>query len=182
MIPVRNPLTGEVGTIDDAKLQTAIDGGWQLATPAEVKEEKFGGVAGKAAAFGAGVASGATLGGSNVALRALAPEAADYVREASDVNPYTAGAGEVGGIALGMLAGSGEAGVLGKAVSAPTRLVTALGERAAERPPLHVRPGVARYEDHGQCPAPVPRRGAWVRVAMRHGRCCQSPANPSALL
>ena len=62
-------------------------------------------------------ASGATLGLSDVLLRALAPGAADYVSDSREAHPYISGIGELGGAVLGAHGPS------------PTGALTSFGER-----------------------------------------------------
>lgn len=71
-------------------------------------QKEHGGLGGQAAAFGEGALRGATVGLSDVAARAVAPEYADSMNERREANPVSAGVGQaVGVIAPAVLTGGG---------------------------------------------------------------------------
>jgi hypothetical protein len=112
--------------------QQALASGFQFehpeATAARQTYRERSTVGQQALTVGEGAARGATLGLSDVALtQALGDDYRKSARERSQVNPISAGVGEVGGAIAGSLA---TGGVLG-AVGAPARGVAAVG-RAAE--------------------------------------------------
>lgn len=93
---------GEVRNIDSDKVQVALDAGWRLETPEDVtratEAEKYGGVAGTAAAAAAGAARGLTFGGSDW----LAQQAglAEPLAKLKEFHPYASLAGEIGSFVL----------------------------------------------------------------------------------
>jgi hypothetical protein len=141
--------TGEVVNVNEADLPK-LGAGYRLASDEEVakdlERQQYGeGFGSEAAAFGEGALSGATLGLSDVAARAISPEYAAELAKRREYNPTAAGLGEGAGIlgatlltggAGGAAAGAAEgggllargAGALARAATAPTRALVGLGE------------------------------------------------------
>lgn len=150
-VPVRAP-DGTLGTVPQADLDAALQGGATLADPAELRaiedaarrEEQYGGLSGAAAAGGLGALRGATFGLSDVVATGLG---GDPVRETlagyKETNPSASLAGEVVG-AIAPVVASGGSGAVARGVSgigAISRGSAALGG-LAER-------GVARLVGEG---------------------------------
>lgn len=135
LINLKDPDTGEIGSLPASQVHEAIAQGFTQAAPEEVenffKEQKYG-TAGQQVATGLeGAASAATFGLSTGAERALGVPAED-IRARREVNPVAHGAGELGGLGVGMLYGAGEAAALEGAGSAVARGAAAvLPERFA---------------------------------------------------
>lgn len=106
---------GEIRDVPAESAASAIESGWrvpsteeQLArTTAQAREENYGGVGGAVKAGLAGAARGATLGLSDVALRAAGGEDAAIALEGyRDVNPGLSIGGEIiGGVAPALISG-----------------------------------------------------------------------------
>lgn len=135
--------SGAIVNADAQHLPDLLGSGYRLASDHEVaadlERQQYGeGLGNELAAGAEGVARGATMGLSDVAAKALAPEYAEGVAKRQEYNPISAGMGEGAGIlgsALLTGGGSAEAGLLrgaARAVTAPTRAVMGLGARAAE--------------------------------------------------
>jgi hypothetical protein len=139
--------TGEVVNVDEADLPS-IGAGYRAATPEEVaadlQRQQYGeGFGNEAAAFGEGILSGATIGLSDVAAKAIAPEYAEGLAARREYNPTAAGVGEgvgvlgatllsggAGGAASAGARGAGLAARGARVLSAPARALVGLGEAA----------------------------------------------------
>jgi hypothetical protein len=124
-----DPATGKPTVVDDADVDSEAYRGWKVEGAGdrvtrltdEQREEEYGGVAGKIAAGGAGILRGATLGGSDLAFRALGEE--DDFRNVREVNPGVSTVSEIAGGLAGSVLGVGPAG-------AASRLGTRLAQTA----------------------------------------------------
>jgi hypothetical protein len=139
--------TGEVVNVDEADLPN-LGSGYRVASEEEVaadlRRQEYGeGFGNELAAFGEGALSGATIGLSDVAAKALAPEYAEGLALRREYNPTAAGVGEGVGVLgatllSGGAAGAAEAGVRGaglaargaRVLTAPARALVGLGEAA----------------------------------------------------
>lgn len=138
LVPVRSPY-GEVGTLPAAELAEALKSGYMIDTPKEqlarFNEEKYSTGSEMAKAALEGGARGLTVGLSDVALKALGADA-EAMRLRREINPVTAGVGEVAGM-LAPAVLSGGASLLGEGAAAtglkaiakasPMELVTSAG-------------------------------------------------------
>lgn len=138
-------LRGERSSIDAAEIPKAIAQGYSIESPDITRErtlqEQFGGVGQTTIAALEGAARGATLGLSDVALRAAGVdmEAAKLRREAS---PVVSTVGEIGGaiaptLLTGGAAGGASAARLGvgavRTIGAPARLAAGAGKLVTSR-------------------------------------------------
>ncbi len=121
-VPVFDPHARKVVRIAPKDLRQAEMAGAHVVSEKEANEsalqEKYGGLAGQATAIGAGLARGATIGASDVALRHIAEAfggeegrkaATTYVREAGQANPVESIGSEIVGVAGPLLATDGAA-------------------------------------------------------------------------
>lgn len=128
-----DPRTGALVDADAPNVQKLLEGGYRLAAASEVAKEderlKYGvGVGNELAAFGEGGLSGATLGLSDVAAKALDADYAAGLAKRREYNPISAGLGEAAGVIGSMAVTGGAAGAIG----APARGVMRLGQGIAE--------------------------------------------------
>lgn len=124
--------TGAPVKVSADEAPQALADGFQFEHPEAVEARRMrkerGTIGQQAITFAEGAGRGATLGLSDVALTgALGDEYRQHALERSQVNPYSAAAGEVAGAIGGSLAGEGLLGAIG----APARAVGTIG-RAAE--------------------------------------------------
>lgn len=130
--------TGEVVNVDEADLPK-LGAGYRPASEEEVakdlERQKFGEGFGNELAAGAeGLLSGATVGLSDVAFKALAPGYAGEMAKRREYNPISAGIGEAGGLIGASLLTGGAAGEAGLALrgarlaSLPARALVGAGE------------------------------------------------------
>lgn len=141
------PSTGKLRDVSDQDVAGALAAGWTTETPADVgrlstdaaNELNYGGVGGGVNAALAGLARGATLGGSDVAARVFGGEDAAKTLEGLQAqNPYTSGASEFAGMLLpsvvtgGAATPAGIASIVGRRTAAGlTRAGAGVLERAA---------------------------------------------------
>lgn len=120
---------GQVEELPASQAKEMLEAGYSIASPAEVKQyqadkdrqEKFGGVGGTLVAGAAGVASGVTLGLSDVALTKTGLVAPETLRGLQEANPYASGIGQVvGTIAPALLTGG--TSLVGKGVASAAKL------------------------------------------------------------
>jgi hypothetical protein len=113
---------GNVYSVADEDVPAALEQGLRLESIGEesdraveqAREERYGGIGGKAVALGAGVLRGATLGLSDVVLTGIYGDQGQRELDAlRDVNPGSSVIGEVGG-ALATAIPSGGTSLLGK--------------------------------------------------------------------
>lgn len=157
-VPVRLA-DGRAGTVPVESLKDSVAAGATILTPAEhakeLQQAKYGDSAGIAKATLAGLARGATLGGSDAAARALGGAgAADALRNLREANPVASTAGEIVGNVAPLLATGGESaaaelaeggGLISSAarsIGAPARALGAAGE-GAEALVTRLLPGAA---------------------------------------
>lgn len=118
LVNVKDPDTGEIGSLPASQAQEALAQGYTPASAEEVgqyfKEQKYGSGMQQAAAGLEGAASGLTFGLSTGAERLLGVPAED-IRARREINPGTHMAGELAGLGIGSLYGAGEAAALEKA-------------------------------------------------------------------
>ena len=132
--------TGEVRVLAGHEVAPAFAAGYSPATPEQVQAAKeqarYGGVAGKLAVGTLGPLSGATLGASDIALKALAPGAAETLEHAYRANPTETTVAKLGGAVIPSLVAGPEAEAAegaslaaraASAVTAPARGVAAAG-------------------------------------------------------
>lgn len=127
---------GTVGTISSDETEEAISGGYQLATPAAIsanqERTQYGrGIVNELEAGGLGVLRGATLGMSDLALRAYNPEWADAAAKLKQYNPDASLSGELGSFAipaLGAIKGLGVAGKAAKGAGLLQGLISGTGD------------------------------------------------------
>ncbi len=141
LINLKDPETGEIGSLPASQVHSALQQGFTQASPDEVnnffKEEQYGGMGQQIATGAEGLASGLTFGLSTGAERALGVPAED-IRARREVNPISHGVGEMAGIGIGSLYGAGEAAVLERAGAAVAgkiageSLVSKIGSTAAK--------------------------------------------------
>ena len=128
-VAVQHPDTGEVQTLPAAQLEDAISQGFAPASRgelhAQVQKTALEGPLNTAAAVAAGHLRGLSLGVSDAALG----NEDQFLSGLQEAHPTASTLGELGGMANGLLLGSGE-GALGKTLSAPTRLMTGAGDLA----------------------------------------------------
>lgn len=114
LTPVINP-EGKVVNISQGDLQQALNQGYMQASPDDVSrhlmEQKYGSPGQQAIAGLEGAAEGLTFGLSTGAERAAGVNPED-IRGRKAVNPGTHTAGELGGLAVGSIYGTGEAKAL----------------------------------------------------------------------
>lgn len=122
--------SGQPVTVPEAELQQAYAAGFSLDTPEGVQQRQIQrerGTLGQQAVTGLEAAArGATLGLSDVAAReALGEDYTQAALERQQVNPFTAGAGEVAGAILPVLASGGSSAAArgAAALGTPARLV-----------------------------------------------------------
>lgn len=124
---------GTVGHVPAAQVQQ-LGAGYRVATPTEVKsarlEEEYGGVGHQALALGAGALGGATFGASDYLISRADEDARKALAAYRQVYPGTVLTGEIAGGLLG-IGLSGGTGFAARAISAPTRAVSALARGAA---------------------------------------------------
>jgi len=125
-VQVVNPL-GQVGHVPEHQLEGALDEGYTLATPEQVREqalqERFGGTAQGVAAAGIGVAHGATMGLSTAAAAQLGGEGTrDYLKNIREIQSGAF----IGGEVIGSVVGAGKIG-------APANLAARAGKAVAGR-------------------------------------------------
>lgn len=141
------PATGKLRDVSDQDVAGALAAGWTTETPADVgrlstdaaNELNYGGVGGGVNAALAGLARGASLGGSDVAARVFGGEDAAKTLEGLQAqNPYTSGASEFAGMLLpsvvtgGAATPAGIASIVGRRTAAGlTRAGAGVLERAA---------------------------------------------------
>jgi hypothetical protein len=141
---VRIPITlpdGTVGDIDSEELPKALGMGARYRTRQEdlqseqeqiaaIRKETFDR---PALAATLGVARGATLGLSDVAIRGLGgAEAAEAARLIKEESPRASLAGEIAGGVASFVTPAGPAGALTRVLGAPTRFATQAGEKVAQ--------------------------------------------------
>jgi hypothetical protein len=116
------------------QLEAAQAQGYKLATPTEVKtyeqRQQYGGVGHQALALGAGLAGGVTFGASDYLISKTSEDARQAMVAYRQVHPGTVLTGEIAGGLLGVGL-SGGTGLAARAISAPTRAVTALARGTA---------------------------------------------------
>jgi hypothetical protein len=127
--------SGQLGTVDEAELPT-LGEGYQLAAPdavaQQVEAEKYAGLGQGAAAFGEGVAQGATLGGYGAVAPALFGEEYGQERLArAEHRPGLELAGEITGAVGSALASGGAGGTAGVARFLPAAMEANLGAKLA---------------------------------------------------
>lgn len=131
---------GEVGTVPAGNFADALKAGALPVSEAEhraaVVEARYGGLGGGAKALGVGVLRGLSVGLSDAAITAVAPEAREALEGLKEAHPYVSGAGEIGGAVLPALLSGGasvpeEAAALGAAEGAGTLTRAAEAGRAA---------------------------------------------------
>jgi hypothetical protein len=127
--------SGQLGTVDEAELPT-LGEGYQLAAPdavaQQVEAEKYAGFGQGAAAFGEGVAQGATLGGYGAIAPALFGEEYGQERLArAEHRPGLELAGEITGAVGSALASGGAGGTAGVARFLPAAVEANLGAKLA---------------------------------------------------
>lgn len=108
---------GERGTMDAAEVGEALKNGYTYVKPADLKQEKYGTIGQQALAglegFGRGV-----IGPLAPALQQMTGlTTGEDIRAREEVNPITAGLGDVAGFGLGLLSGASEAGLAAKGLS-----------------------------------------------------------------
>jgi hypothetical protein len=132
-VAVVRPLGGVVD-IPAAQLKAAQEQGYKLATPTEVRttelEAEYGGVGQQALALGAGALGGVTFGASDYLISKTSEDAREALAAYREVHPGTVLTGEILG-GIGGVALSGGTGLAARAISAPTRAVTAIARGAA---------------------------------------------------
>ncbi len=135
MADVVSPL-GEVGHVPDEQLQQALASGYSLATPEQVQQAQlkaeYGGALHQVGAAASGLARGATIGLSDVAIAKLG--GAETLKAYDELHPELRMGGElVGAVApafIGDEAGLGSVGKALRGLTSPARGVMALGEGA----------------------------------------------------
>jgi hypothetical protein len=142
MVPMADP-DGKIGSVKASDAYQMLKAGGRFVTTDEHKaaylDEKYGGVGGTLKAAGAGLARGATLGGSDIVARAVSPGAAQTLHELREAHPYVSGGAQIAGGLLPILASGGaaapEEGALlageGLEAAAATRGAGAIGEAGA---------------------------------------------------
>jgi hypothetical protein len=133
-VEVVNPI-GRVVQIPEGQLAQALTEGYQRATPTQVQQQQlkteYGGTGQQALALGAGALSGLTFGASDYLISQADERARRALAAYREVHPGTVLTGEVLG-GLGGVALSGGTGLAARAISAPTRAVSALARGAGE--------------------------------------------------
>ncbi len=133
-VAVVSPL-GSVGTVAEEELAAALEQGYAQATPEQYADAQlraeYGGGGDAALAALSGVASGATLGLSDVAIAELGGR--DTLRAYEQLHGGLRGTGQLGGalLGLGKFGGAGVASKGMRALSAPARAVEAAGSGVA---------------------------------------------------
>lgn len=113
---------GSIVNADAANVAQLFDAGYRLAGQPEVakdlERQEFGeGLGNEVAAGVEGAASGATMGLSDIAAKAVAPEYAGELAKRREYNPVAAGIGEGVGV-IGSAIASGGTGLIGTAAKA----------------------------------------------------------------
>ena len=121
---------GTLGTIPTDQLDSALKGGYELVSDKDAHDqriqEKYGGIGGRAAAFGINAGDAITLGaGKGIAAAIGGDDAKEYMRGVEEANPLSATAGTVAGVVAPMLVGD-EAGALGL-LAKPAEALEGLG-------------------------------------------------------
>jgi hypothetical protein len=133
-INLKDPDTGEIGSLPVSQAHEALSQGFTQAAPEEVqqffKEQKYGSVPQQIATGLEGAAESATFGLSTAAETALGVPGADITAR-REVNPGSHTIGQLGGLGIGMLTGSGEAAALEGAGSLAAKVGAALPEKFA---------------------------------------------------
>jgi len=115
LVNLRDPDTGEIGSLAASQVPAALNQGFAQVSPEELaqhfKEEKYGTTSQQVATGLEGAASALSFGLSTGAERALGVPGED-IRARREVNPVAHGVGELGGIGVGALYGAGEAAAL----------------------------------------------------------------------
>jgi hypothetical protein len=134
LVNLKDPDTGEIGSLPASQAQTALQQGFTQASPEEVdqffKEQKYG-TAGQQIATGLEAAASSATFGLSTGLERAAGVPEKDIRARREVNPIAHGAGELGGIGVGMLYGAGEAATLEKAGAAVAERIA--GETALSK-------------------------------------------------
>jgi hypothetical protein len=129
---------GSVVNADAANTADLFSAGYRLAGQTEVakdlERQQYGeGFGNEAAAFAEGAASGATMGLSDIAAKAIDDDYAEDLAKRREYNPLAAGAGEAAGV-VGTSLLSGGTGALGAAARAmPASLAMRASEAAAAK-------------------------------------------------
>jgi hypothetical protein len=137
--------TGAIVNADRGDVDGLLSDGYSVASPelvqSELERQQYGeGLGNQAAAFGEGLLSGATVGLSDVAAKAIAPEYAERLAKRREYLPTEAMVGEgVGILGSALLTGGATAegalarGALGaaKVATAPARALIGAGEAVA---------------------------------------------------
>jgi hypothetical protein len=129
---------GQVVDADAQNVPTLLEGGYRLATDAEVtgeeERQQYGvGLGNELLTLGESALSGATLGLSDVGARLLSDDYAADLAKRRDYNPTSAMIGEGVGV-IGSVLATGGTGALAKgaaAIGTPARLLTGVSEAAA---------------------------------------------------
>lgn len=147
-IPIVDPY-GNLGMIDESEAPHAIRAaGFRMPSSDELKDfqdqETYGkGALSAAEAFGAGAARSATFGGSDLALTKSGLASPETLAALKKYRPGYSGAGEVAGIAAGLLApeaevaggaveGAGAAARAAEALGTPVRAVAKAGQAVGD--------------------------------------------------
>lgn len=130
---------GQVFSIPQNQIAAALDQNFRIASPQEVNQhferEEYTTPGASALAGLAGAARSASLGLSDLALVKSGAVDPETLQKLETYNPVPSKVGEVGGIAAGLVAGTGEAGLLRQAArigTAPMRGAIELGELAGK--------------------------------------------------
>jgi len=117
-INVVDPDTNEVGSIPHSQFQQAVAQGYRQAAPEEVdsyfKNQEFGTTGQQIATGAEGAAQGLIGAAAPAAEIGLGITTPERIRARTEINPGVHAASEAGGFGLGMLAGTGEAALVGK--------------------------------------------------------------------
>lgn len=111
LVPIQRA-DGDIGTVPAEGLSAELDAGGSILPQEDFNriqaQAKYGGAGGMAEAAAAGVARGATLGLSDVAIKSAGGEKARAALQGlKEANPYVSGAGELGGALLPAIATEG---------------------------------------------------------------------------
>lgn len=125
LVNLKDPDTGEIGSLPASQVPQALQQGFTQATPDEVgqffNEKEYGTPGQQAATALEGAGSALTFGASTGVERALGVSG-EGIRARRETNPIAHGAGELLGLGAGMLTGTGEAAALEGAGSAVSRV------------------------------------------------------------
>lgn len=131
-VAVVSPLGGVQQVAPEEAEHLVASEGWRHAAPeeatADANQRKYGGLGGAAAAAGAGLLRGASLGGTDALGAAVGLD--DELAGLRDANPGMSTLGEIGGglLGVGEFGGPGLLARATRAVSAPARAALRVGE------------------------------------------------------